>query len=81
MKVSSRNIWTRQCVKRTFAMNNNSKQTLTFEYSLFGHFVQEVNLIWYLGEEVTDRPGYQISLASCSKWSNSKYFKVTAFSE
>ena len=81
MEVSSRNIWTRQCIEWTFAMNNNFKQTLINEYSLFGHFVQKLNLIWYLGEEVTVCPGYQILLASFSKCPHYKYLKVTAFYE
>ena len=46
---------------------NLSKLILSFNNSSFGHFVNEVNKIWYLRRLI-----YQISLTSCTTWRNGK---------
>ena len=39
---------------------NNFEVMLTFKLSLFGHFAQKANEIWYPGGPVNAPPGYQI---------------------
>ena len=39
--------------KTTIVVHNNFEQTLTFKHSLFGHFAQQANEIWYPGRSVT----------------------------
>ena len=46
--------------KTTLLVHNNFEQTLTFKHSLFGHFAQEANEIWYPGRPVNAPPRYQI---------------------
>ena len=53
--------------KTTLVVQNNFEQTLNFKHSLFGHFIHEVNKMWYLGGALTALPGYQIALTSCAK--------------
>ena len=55
------------CIYMWEKAHNNFEQTIIFKHMLFGHFTQESNYIWYLGEALTGLPGYQISLASCAK--------------
>ena len=41
-------------------MHDNFEQTLTFKHSLFGHFIQQANTIWYKGGALTGLPRYKI---------------------
>ena len=67
--------------KTTVVAHNNFEQTFTFQHLLFGHFIQEVNYIWYLGGALSHLPAYHISLVSCVKWPNSECLKVSICSK
>ena len=67
--------------KTTLVTYDNFEQMLTFKHSLFGHFIQQANYIWYLGGALTGLPGYQISLGSCTKWPNSECLNVSIYSK
>ena len=57
-------IYVTQFGKTTLVEHNNFEQTLTFKHSLFGHFAQEINDIWYPGRLVNASPRsprYQMS--------------------
>ena len=62
-------------------MSYNFDQTVIFLCSLFGHFVQRANKIWYLRRLILALHGYQISLTSCMKWWNSKWLKTSSWSK
>ena len=55
----------------------NFEQTLTFKCLLFGHYMQEANEIWSLEGALTGLLRYQISLASCTKWPNNVFLKLS----
>ena len=44
----------------TLVVYNNFEQMLIFNHSIFSHFVQNVNDIWYAGRQVNVPPRYQI---------------------
>ena len=51
-------------------------QMLTFNRSPFHHCVPDVNDVWYPGRAIIKLLRYQILLASCTKWINSKQLNV-----
>ena len=51
----------------TILRNPHLSLTFKYMYLLFGHLLQEANGTRYLGGALTGLPGYQISLASCTK--------------
>jgi len=64
-------------IKTRLMENNNFKQMLAFNRSVFSHFMSKANTIWWPGRTIVDLPGYQIRLASYTKSPNSKrLFKI-----
>ena len=72
-------IFVTQFEATTFVAHNNIEQTLTFQHSLFTHFAQETNEIWYPGRPVNAPPKYQFTFYI--KWPNSKRWKVSICSK
>ena len=60
---------------------NNFDQTLTFNHLPFGHFVQQVNEIWYPGRAIIVLLRYWILLTFFAKWKNGDSLNVSIWSK